>query len=275
MGIQDYAKGKNLAKRMPLSIRPDRKLSVHDVMELMRDYYGGTDLDMTKDVGAGPYGCPYRWRPMTWKVDSVEYLNERAISTQQTGFSYVAQARSWLPDHIGGVLWFGVDDTYHTVYTPMYCSIRATPPAFSVGNGSMMAWSDDAAFWIFNQVSNFAYTRFNVISPEIRAKQAELESKYLARVPALDSTALGNDQNRPGQGRSIPDGVLHGNGAVDICRVEEAVPGPVCKYMDGNIKTAVPGQHNPAVKQPGYSEEWKRMVARETGEKLKMPPPRK
>jgi dipeptidase len=272
---QDYAKGKNLSKRMPLWIRPDTKLSVHDVMELMRDYYGGTDLDMTKDVGAGPYGCPYRWRPMTWKLDSVEYLNERAISTQQTAFSYVAQARSWLPDHIGGVLWFGVDDTYHTVYTPMYCSITATPPAFSVGNGSMMEWSDDAAFWIFNQVSNFAYTRFNAISPDIRAKQAELESKYLALVPAIDHAAL--EMTKSGQDRAIQflTEFCTSLGQSTFAEWKALYHTLFVKYMDGNIKTAVPRQLNPLVKQPGYSEEWKRMVARETGDKLMVPPPHK
>jgi dipeptidase len=115
----DYARGHDLTDRMPLWIKPDKKLSVHDVMELMRDYYQGTEFDMSKDAGAGAFGCPYRWRPLTWKVDSLEYLNERAIATQQTGFSFVAQARSWLPDHIGGIFWFGVDDIYHTVYTPM------------------------------------------------------------------------------------------------------------------------------------------------------------
>ena len=106
-----------------------------------------------------------RWRPLTWKVDGVTYLNERAISTQQTGFSFIAQSRSWLPDPIGGILWFGVDDTYSTVYTPMYCGMNAVPPSFAVGNGAMMEFSPDAAFWVFNQVSNLAYTRYNLMIP--------------------------------------------------------------------------------------------------------------
>ncbi len=268
----DYAKGTNLRNRMPLWIRPDRKLSVHDVMELMRDYFGGTDLDMSKDVGAGPYGCPYRWRPMTWKADSVEYLNERAISTQQTAFSYVAQARSWLPDHIGGVLWFGVDDTYHTVYTPMYCSITATPPAYSEGNGSMMEWSDDAAFWIFNQVSNFSYTRFNAISPDVRTKQAELENKYLALIPAIDNTALELTTSGKEKAVQFLTEFCTSMGQSTFTEWKALYRYLFLKYMDGNIKTRVPGQLNPAVKQPGYSEEWKRMVARESGDKLKVPP---
>jgi dipeptidase len=269
----DYAKGKDLSKRMPLWIKPDKKLGVHDMMELMRDYFGGTDLDMTKDVGAGPFGCPYRWRPMTWSVDSVEYLNERAISTQQTGFSYVAQARAWLPDHIGGIVWFGVDDTWHTVYTPMYCSITSTPPAFREGNGSMMEWSDDAAFWIFNQVSNFSYTRFNVISPEVRARQAELEAKYLAQVPGVDMAA----QELTKSGRDGAVAYLTefstAAGQATFTAWKKLYRDLFVKFMDGNIKTRIPGRQNPAVSQPGYSEAWKRMVARESDGKLKVPKP--
>ena len=144
----DYAMGKDLSKRIPLFIYPDKKLTVKDVMELMRDYYQGTPMDMTKDVGAGPYGCIVRWRPLTWTVDSVEYFNERAISTQQTGFSFVAQMRSWLPNPIGGILWFGVDDTYSTVYSPMYCGINRVPESFAVGNGDIMTFSETSASYL-------------------------------------------------------------------------------------------------------------------------------
>jgi dipeptidase len=129
-------------------------------MELMRDHFGGTELDMTKDAGAGPYALPYRWRPLTWKVEGREFFNERAVSTQQTGFSFVAQARSWLPDPIGGVLWFGVDDSYSTVYVPMYCGITRVPHGFAVGTGSFHEFTWESAFWVFNAVSNFAYLRY-------------------------------------------------------------------------------------------------------------------
>lgn len=129
----DWVTGKEGAEPIPLWIKPDEKLSVHDVMELMRDHFEGTALDMTADVGAGPYELPYRWRPLTWEAGDKEYFNERATSTQQTGFSFVSQSRGWLPDPIGGVLWFGVDDTYSTVYVPMYCGITRVPkPSRSV-----------------------------------------------------------------------------------------------------------------------------------------------
>ncbi len=266
----NYAKGIDLKNRMPLWIKPDEKLSVHDVMEMMRDYFQGTELDMSKDVGAGPFGCPYRWRPLTWTVDSVTYLNERAIATQQTGFSFVAQARSWLPDHIGGILWFGVDDIYHTVYTPMYCGIAAVPHAFSVGNGGMMEFSDDSAFWVFNQVSNLSYTRFNVISVDIRAKQAELEQKYLAMTPAIDKTALDISKRSREEAIRFLTEYSVGQGQATFDAWKGLYRALFVKYMDGNIKTRVPNQVNPKVSQPGYTAEWYRKVAADAGEKLKV-----
>jgi len=186
---EQYAMGYDLINRMPLYIKPDKKLSVHDVIELMRDYYQGTKMDMTKDFGAGSYSCIVRWRPLTWKVDSIEYFNERAVSTQQTGFTFVAQSRSWLPNPIGGIFWFGVDDTYSNVYSPMYCGITKVPETYAVGNGSMMVFSDNSAFWAFNQVSNFAYTRYSDIIKEIQPVQRELETKYIETIPNIDKEA--------------------------------------------------------------------------------------
>jgi len=271
----DYVRGTDLSHRMPLWIKPDRKLDVHDIMELMRDYYQGTEFDMSKDAGAGPFGCPYRWRPLTWAVDSAQYLNERAIATQQTGFSFVAQGRSWLPDHIGGILWFGVDDIYHSVYTPMYCSMTSVPPAFAVGNGSMMEFSDNAAFWVFNQVSNLSYTRFDLISPEIRARQAELEAKYIALVPAIDKAAL--ELTKTGKAEAVQFltdfSVTQGQATFNAWKA--LYRELFVKYMDGNVKTKVAGQVNPQVVQPGYSVEWKRRVVQDAGTKLRVPAEKK
>jgi len=266
----DYAKGENLKHRMPLWIKPDNKLSVHDVMELMRDYYQGTELDMSKDLGAGPYGCPYRWRPLTWKVDSVSFCNERAISTQQTGFSFIAQSRSWFPDPIGGIFWFGVDDTYHTVYTPMYCGMTKVPKPYAAGNGSMMEFSDDAAFWIFNQVSNFSYTRFSDISPEIRKKQAELESAYLASTQKVDADAAKLYKSSPQNAvKYITDySVNQGNNTFKEWK--NLYKYLFTKYMDGNIKVKDGNKMNPKVSQPGYGKDWYRKIANDTGNKLKV-----
>ncbi|NMC39830.1 MAG: dipeptidase, partial [Bacteroidales bacterium] len=193
----DYAMGENLKNRMPLWIKPDNKIDLKDVMNMMRDYYQGTPMDMSKDPGAGPYGSTVRWRPMEWKVDGVTYLNERAISTQQTGFSFISQSRSYLPDPVGGILWFGVDDTFYTVYSPMYCGMTRVPESFAVGNGDMMTFSDNSAFWVFNQVSNFMYTRTSQLIDDFQAKQKELEDKFIAETKKIDADASALYKNDP------------------------------------------------------------------------------
>ena len=266
----DYAMGENLSNRMPLWIKPSQKLSVYDVMELMRDYFQDTPMDMTKDIGAGPYQCITRWRPLFWDIDSISYFNERATSTQQTGFSFVTQSRSYLPDHIGGILWFGVDDTYSTVYSPMYCGITKVPESYAEGNGSMMDYSEDAAFWVFNQVSNFAYTRYNLMIPEIREKQSKLEHYYISRTSEIDKKAVElNKEDKNLSVEYITDfSVNTGNSTVEEWK--KLYRYLFAKYLDGNIKEKVDGRKNPKLEQPGYSEEWYRMLIKKTGDKFKI-----
>ena len=182
----DYALGRNPSNRLPLWIKPDHKIDVHEAMNLMRDHYEGTPLDMTQDVGAGPFKCPYRWRPMDFEIDGHTYVHERATSTQQTGFSFVAQCRGWLPNKVGGILWFGVDDTYTTVYCPMYCGLTEIPECFRQGNGSLTEWSETAAFWLFNRVSNFAYSRYADMIVDIQREQNDLEKGFIDEVNKND-----------------------------------------------------------------------------------------
>jgi len=276
----DYAMGHDLSRRMPLWIKPDRKLSVEDVMGLMRDYYQNTPMDMTKDVGAGPYLSTVRWRPMTWSVDGKNYLHERATSTQQTGFSFVAQSRSWLPDPVGGIIWFGVDDTYYTVYTPMYCGMTEIPHSFAVGNGNIMTYSDDAAFWVFNEVTNFVYSRASVMTPDLQAKQKELEQKYITETAEIDRQAAelfkstSRSAAKKGTELITKYSVDAGNNTVKEWR--ELYKHLFTKYMDGNIKTKRELKEGykyitPEVKQPGYPQEWYMRVVLDAGEKLRMP----
>ncbi len=261
----DWVMGKPGAEPLPLWIKPDRKLSVHDVMEMMRDHYEGTALDMTKDPGAGPYSLPYRWRPLTWKVGEKEYFNERATSTQQTGFSFVAQSRSWLPDPIGGVLWFGVDDTYSTVYAPMYCGISRAPHNFAVGTGSFQQFTWESAFWVFNAVSNFAYLRYSDMIKDIQAVQRELESRFLSEQAGVDAAALALYNQAP---RLAVDYLTeHSSNSAEMVvqrwtRLWEHL---LYKYLDGNVKDEL-GK----VKHPGYPESWRTMVADATGDRLQM-----
>jgi dipeptidase len=266
----DYIKGENLTNRMPLWVKPDHKLSLKEVFGLMRDYYQGTDLDMTKDAGAGPYKCIVRWRPMTWELDGVTYLNERAISTQQTGFSFIAQSRSGMPDPIGGVFWFGVDDTYSTVYTPMYCGITAVPESFAVGKGSMMQFDPDAAFWVFNQVSNFAYTRYSDMIPEIQQVQSFLENQYMDEVPGIDQVATELYHKDPAKAIAFLTKYSVSQGNYTVATWKKLYAHLFTKFMDGNIKEAVPGKMNPSVKQPGYDEDFYRSIVKSAGDRLKV-----
>lgn len=186
---EKYAMGDATAERMPLWILPDHKVDVVEVMNLMRDHYEGTAMDMTQDVGAGPFACPYRWRPMGFEVNGKNYVHERATSTQQTGFSFVAQCRGWLPAKVGGILWFGVDDTYSTVYCPMYCGITEIPLCFREGNGDMLTYSETAAFWLFNRVTNFVYSRYKDMIVDLQKVQSDLENGFVKEVLAFDNKA--------------------------------------------------------------------------------------
>ncbi|HNU77182.1 MAG: C69 family dipeptidase [Prolixibacteraceae bacterium] len=283
----DYIQGKvihggdnNFAlNRMPLWVKPDKPVSVKDVMEMMRDHFQGTPLDMTKDPGMGPFTLPYRWRPMTWTLDSATYVHERAISTQQTGFSFVAQSRNWLPDPIGGILWFGVDDSYSTVYTPMYCGITEIPEAFRVGNGDLLTYSPTAAFWVFNQVSNWAYTRYSDMIPVIRGKQADLEGQFIAFTPAVDQAAKSilqkNGETAARKFLTEYSGNQANGMTAEWKKLYEYL---LVKFIDGNVKKEENGQFKrnpygePAMPdQPRYPDWWYRIIVDETGNHLKMP----
>jgi dipeptidase len=266
----EYAKGYDLTHRMPLYIKPDHKLTIQDVIGLMRDYYQGTELDMTKDPGAGPYGSIVRWRPLTWKVDGVEYCNERATSTQQTGFSFIAQSRSWIPAPLGGIIWFGVDDTYSTVYTPMYTCMTRVPENYAVGNGSMMNFSPDAAFWVFNQVSNFAYTRYKDMIPDIQKVQKKLEDKYIYYTPSIDKMASELYAKNKEQAIEFLTDYSVSQGANTVKEWKNLYAFLFTKFMDGNIKEKDGNKQNPKLIQPGYSEDFYRKVIQSTGDKFRV-----
>lgn len=261
----DYINGIKGAKPLPLWIKPDKKLSVQDVMELMRDHFEGTELDMTKDVGAGPYKLPYRWRPLDWEAKGQKYINERATSTQQTGFSFVSQSRGWLPDPIGGILWFGVDDTYSTVYVPMYCGISKIPKSFAVGTGSFHEFTWDSAFWVFNFVSNYTYLRYQDMIQDVQKVQRELEGSFVSRVPAIDSAAKQLYKNAPELARDYLTEFSSELAGTTLKRWKALGEFLIFKYLDGNVKD----EHG-KVTHPGYPKEWYEKVAEETGDHLKM-----
>lgn len=274
----DHVKGHDLGNRMPLYVTPDRKVGLADLMAAKRDHLEGTELDMRLDVGAGPFGLPYRWRPLTWKHEGQTYVNERAAATQQTGFSYIAQMRGWLPAPIGGIMWFGVDDAASTVYTPMYCGITRIPECFAEGNGDLLTYSDTSAFWVFNKVANFIYLRYDLMSQDVRRVQQELEGKYLVQVPAIDKAAAALHAQDPARARELLTDFSVAAATATVQRWEELFRYLLVKYIDGNVKKERDGSFLrnewgfPATPDfPGYPEAWKRRVVEETGDKLRQP----
>jgi len=281
---QDYAMG-HLVKgqwgyttnRMPLWVKPDKKVTVHDVMNLMRDHYEGTKMDMNNDLGAGPFHAPYRWRPMTWKIDSVDYVHERATSTQQTGFVFVAQSRNWLPDPIGGIFWFGVDDTYTMVFSPMYCGMTAIPEAYKVGNGDMLHYSPTSAFWTFNLVTNWAYTKYDYMIKDIQPLQQSMERQYILETSTdIDKKAAEIYTKDPKAAIKLITDYSVSTGQATVKRWQELFQYLVVKYIDGNVKKEKDGKFetNPygvpvMPSQPGYPDEWLKAIVKDHGEVIK------
>jgi len=275
----EYAKGYDLQNRMPLWIKPEQKISAQNLMNFMRDHLEGTELDMSKHPGAGPHGLPYRWRPLTWKYEDKTYVNERATATQQTGFSFVAQMRNWLPNPIGGIFWFGVDDAATSVYTPIYCGITETPESFAVGNGDMLTYSPTSAFWAFNKVSNFAYLRYDLMSADVRKVQKELEEHYKLMTPVVDNAAKELYNSNPDEAIAFLTKYSVNTADALTARWQQLFEYLLVKFMDGNIKQEENGKfkyneyhNNPAhVINHEYPDWWKKNVIDATGDKLLMP----
>lgn len=194
----DYASGKDLkAEPMPLYIKPKCKLSVHDLMNCMRDHYEGTPFDITNDLGAGMYCSPYRPTPLTWEYNGKEYFNERPISTQQSAFVFVAQMRSDMPDAVGGILWFGNDDANMVPFTPMYCSITQVPQCFARETADAVTFSWNSAFWVSNWISNMVYPRYSMMFRDLEMVRNELDSMYLSQQKDIEDKAIGLYRESP------------------------------------------------------------------------------
>lgn len=274
-----YAQGYDLSlERMPLWIKPDEKLGVRDVMELMRDHYEDTPLDVRGTVMAGPYNAPYGTRPLEWEYDSVKYFCERPVSTPQTAFSLVSQSRGWLPDEIGGILWFGVDDTYFTCYTPVYTSSTRVAECFAVGNGDFNTYSPTAAFWKFNRVSQAAYAKYSFMAPDIRKRQAELEDKHIRTVQAIDAAASVLYKTSPEEAVEFVTNFSIENAQNMVAQWDKLEAFLLVKYFDGVIHPEKDGKFirseygGPGkVQTPGWSETWRRKMIEDTGTRFKSP----
>ena len=271
-----YAKGET-TDPMPLYIKPDKQLSMRDVQNFMRDHYEGTELDWSNEFGAGPFNSPYRWSPLTFTVDSVEYCNERPISTQQTGFSFVSQSRSWLPNEIGGVLWFGIDDAAQSVYYPVYVGNTIVPESMKVGNGDLLNFTWESAFWIHNWVSNMVYSRYSDKIVHVNELQDKLESNFENKQPEIEEKALALYKESKPEAIKFLNNYTNTSVEQGLSEWKKLGEYLMVKYIDGVVKKESNGEfmrneHGEPTSpdRPGYPNEHYRKVIEETGDKYKV-----
>lgn len=281
----NYAMGYDLGGELPLWVKPERKITVKDVADAMRDHFEGTPMDMTLDIGAGGNALPYRWRPMDFEWEGKMYCNERAIATQQTGFWFVAQSRGWLPDEIGALQWFGCDDAATSYLTPIYTNTRKVPECLKEGNGNLLKYSPTSQFWMCNRVANACYKMYDRMAPLVRGEIDAFENDQIfTRIPQTDSLLLSIYNGRgkhPGRKCAIKKVIkkltayTNNTAQTQFCnwvKLEETL---LVKFIDGNVKAQNPDgsfKHTEyyrgmpdGLTQPGYTDKWKEAVVKDHG----------
>lgn len=276
----DYVDGKHIgqAKPMPLYFKPKQKLSLQDVMSSMRDHYEGTPFDITKDVGAGPYEAPYRPTPLVWEHKGKKYFNERPISTQQTAGTYVIQLRASLPNAIGGVLWYGNDDPNMVAYTPVYCCASKAPECYDPKDASDVKFSWNSAFWVENWVSNMTYPRYSQLFPSVKAARAELESKYASQQAEIEAQAKTLLSQDPARAKAYLTDYSAQCAKQMMNRWKQLGEYLIVKFNDQSIKPEKDGKYEmtpdglgKAVERPGFNENYREVITKETGDKYLIP----
>ena len=274
-----WAEGKDPnAEQMPLWIVPDRKVSVQDVEVCMRDHYEGTALSLDKDMGQGVWQMPYRPTPLMYKVDGKQYFNERPTSTQQTGFSYVAQLRSWLPREIGGVLWFGNDDGNMVAYTPIYCGNTVQPECYNTPGADAVTFSDKNAYWVCNWVSNMVYPRYSLMFPSLKNVRDSLEQRYFARQPEVEKEAQRLYEESPAKAVKYLNDYSNTEAQQMLARWKQLAYYLIVKYNDMAVKPEKNGKFErtatgigATVKRPGFPEAVARELVKQTGDRYAVP----
>ena len=262
---------------MPLYIKHDRKISVRDVQQAMRDHYEGTPLDITSDPGAGPFKTPYRLSPLTFQVEGEEYFNERPISTQQSGFTFVAQMRSTMPDVIGGVLWFGADDANMTVFTPVYCNTDRVPDVYAEGEGDCVTFSWNSAFWIYNWVAGMVRPRYSLMIDDMRQEQKKLEDTYSQAQEGVESVALKMYADDPEKAKDFLTRYTQMTAQAAVNSWKKLGEFLIVRYNDGVVKPVKNGKivrpatgNTAEVERPGYPDEFLKEIVKATGERYKV-----
>lgn len=277
-----YASGADVkAEPMPLCIVPAFKLTVQDVKNMMRDHYEGTPFALDNDPGQGPYEAPYRPTPLTWEVDGKTYFNERPISTQQTAFTLVAQMRSWLPDYVGGVLWFGCDDPNMIAYTPVYCCTDRVPECYSNQLADACTFSFKNAFWVCNWVSNMIYPRYSQLFGELATVRNRLENDYNGLQEKVEKEALAlaaADGKGEAEARKHLAAYTSRTAQGMLDQWMELAKYLIVKYNDQSIKREKDGVYERTaggyvkpVLRPGYPERYRRQIVKETGDRFLVP----
>lgn len=267
------------SKPMPLFVKPNRKISVRDVQNAMRDHYEGTPLAINNDLGAGAWDMPYRPSPLSFKVDGKKYFNERPISTVQSGYVFVAQLRKSFPRQIGGVLWYTLDEANTSVFTPVYCSTTRIPKCYQELGLDLTTFSFESSFWVYNWVANMVYPRYSLMIGDLRKVQKNLEDQFEASQEAIENTAKKMYKEDPA--KAVEFLTSYTNQMATSTHQEWMQLGQymIVKYndmvvkkcdADGNLIKPTPG--NPASpERPGYPEKFLRKVIKETGDRYLYP----
>lgn len=268
-----WALGKDKdAEDMPLWIVPNRKLSVADVENGMRDHYEGTALALdTTNIGSGIYEMPYRPTPLTFTVDGKQYFNERPISTQQTAFTFVSQLRSWLPREIGGVLWFGNDDANMVAYTPVYCGNTTQPTCYNTKGADAVTFSADNAFWLCNMVSNMVYLRYSQLFPELKAVRDSLETSYFANQTSIEKQAADLYLTDKAAALKLLNNYSNAKADEMLANWKRLATRIIVKYNDMAVKKEKDGKLLQSVTRPGYPISFGRKLVKETGDWYAVP----
>lgn len=266
------------AEDMPLWIVPDHKMSVAEMEQCMRDHYEGTALSLDQDCGQGLWDMPYRPTPLAFEVDGKKYFNERPTSTQQTGFSYVAQLRSWLPREIGGILWFGNDDGNMIAYVPIYCCSTVQPECFNTPGADAVTFSDKNAFWVCNWVSNMVYPRYSQLFPSLKAVRDSLEQSYFDHQAQVESHAQQLYAASPAQAVKYLNDYSVEKGDQMIARWRQLAIYLIVKFNDMAVKPEADGKFlrtktglGATVERPGYSDYSRHALVKQTGDKFAIP----
>lgn len=279
-----WAEGKDEnAEDMPLWVIPNKKLSVKDVQMAMRDHYEGTPLATdTLDFGGGVWEMPYRPTPLMFKVNGKSYFNERPTSTQQTGFTYVSQMRSWLPREIGGVLWFGNDDGNMIAYTPIYCGNTVQPECYNTPGADAVTFSTKNAFWVCNWVSNMVYPRYSLMFPELKSVRDSLESSYFANQPNVETKARELYASDKTAALKYLNEYSNDKAQEMLARWNQLAYYLIVKYNDMCVKPTKNGEFirtktgiGATVQRPGYPASFARKLVQATGNKFEVPEKKK